>query len=220
MPINYTQKGNIQVGFGIKLPTGDYRYQDYFHWNDSIKVLAPVNASIQLGDGGTGIVTELNTFYFFDKTINFYGNFYYLINPREQNGVAASLGGRPIPVNTVKAGGDQVSVPDIYSVRAGFNFNVGNWAFAAGIRDEGSPVHDLVGGSLGSRRAGYTLSAEPGIIYKFKKVTLYTYVPVTVAHAIRQNEVDKNVSKLTGVYSVAMGGSGDYQVFVGVQFQL
>src|SRR5690349_13361094 len=25
-----TQKGNIQVGFGIKLPNGDYKYQDYF----------------------------------------------------------------------------------------------------------------------------------------------------------------------------------------------
>lgn len=220
LPINASQKGNIQLGLGIKLPTGDYRYQDYFHWNDTTKVLAPVNASIQLGDGGTGIVTQFNTFYLFNKSINFYGNFYYLINPREQNGVPASLGGRPISATVVKAGGDEVSVPDIYSIRAGLNFDVNKWIFSAGIRDEGSPVDDLIGGSLGSRRAGYTLSAEPGIVYNFKRATLYTYVPFTVSHAIRQNLVDKNITKLTGVYTLSMGGSGDYQVFVGVQFLL
>src|SRR5207237_1694711 len=51
------QKGNIQIGLGIKLPTGDYKYEDIFYKNhDSSKVLAPVNASIQLGDGGTGLI--------------------------------------------------------------------------------------------------------------------------------------------------------------------
>lgn len=220
LPIHTDEKGNMQLGLGIKLPTGDYRYQDYFHWDDTTKVLAPVNASIQLGDGGTGIVTQFNTFYFFGKHLNFYGDFYYLINPREQNGVPATLGGRPISANVIKAGGDMVSVPDIYSLRAGFNLNVDNWAFSAGIRDEGSPVHDLLGNSLGSRRAGYTLSAEPGLVYKFKRTTLYTYVPFTVSHAIRQNLVDKNLTKLTGEYTLSAGGSGDYQIFVGIQFLL
>ena len=56
------QKGNIQLGLGVKLPTGDYKYQDYFYRNDSTKVLASVNPSIQLGDGGTGIIGELNSF--------------------------------------------------------------------------------------------------------------------------------------------------------------
>src|SRR5205085_2475543 len=50
-------KGNVQLGLGVKLPTGDYRYQDYFYKNDSVKVLGPVDQSIQLGDGGTGITT-------------------------------------------------------------------------------------------------------------------------------------------------------------------
>lgn len=27
-------KGNIQLGLGLKLPTGDYRYQDFFYRND------------------------------------------------------------------------------------------------------------------------------------------------------------------------------------------
>ncbi len=215
-----TQKGNIQLGLGIKLPTGDYRYQDYYHWNDSTIVLGAVNPSIQLGDGGTGIITELNTFYAFNKTISLYGNFYYLINPREQNGVLATPGGRPASPLLIKSRGAQISVPDIYSMRAGVNFNLTDWAFSLGVRDEGAPVHDLMGGSNGTRRAGYTLSVEPGIVFKMKNATLYTYVPFIVAHSIKQNVPDKNISKITGVYTVGPGGSGDYQIFLGVQFKL
>lgn len=214
------QKGNIQLGLGIKLPTGDYKYQDYFHWTDSTKILAPVNPAIQLGDGGTGIITELNTFYFLNYKISLYGNFYYLINPREQNGVPAALGGRPIPALVTKSGGAEVSVADVFSMRAGANFNLIKWAFSLGLRDEGSPVHDLIGGSNGTRRAGYTLSVEPGIIYKMKKVSFYGYVPLIVSHSIKQNVPDKNMTKLTGVYTVSPGGSGDYQVFIGALFKL
>src|SRR6476660_9211059 len=81
-------KGNVQLGLGIKLPTGDYRYQDYFYKNDSVNVLGPVDQSIQLGDGGTGITLEANAFYNFSHTAGVYANAYYLINPREQNGVS------------------------------------------------------------------------------------------------------------------------------------
>ena len=59
------RKGNIQAGLGIKLPTGDYKYQDYFYKSDGTTVLGPVDQSIQLGDGGTGITAELNGFYNF-----------------------------------------------------------------------------------------------------------------------------------------------------------
>ena len=51
--VTKVHKGNIQVGLGIKLPTGDYRFQDYFY-KTSGRVLAPVNPTLQLGDGGTG----------------------------------------------------------------------------------------------------------------------------------------------------------------------
>jgi len=70
------------MGLGIKLPTGDYRYQDCFHKNDSLKILGPVDQSIQLGDGGTGITLEANSFYAFSKRTSVYMNAYYLSNPR------------------------------------------------------------------------------------------------------------------------------------------
>jgi hypothetical protein len=213
-----TQKGNIQLGLGIKLPTGTYNHQDYFHRLDGTLVLAPVNGSIQLGDSGTGINTELNAFYVFSKTFNLYGNFYYLINPKGQSDVLAGSGGRPPSAVQVQAGGEFVSVPDVYSMRAGGTYNLTKWAFSLGLRDEGIPVYDFIGSSYGLRRAGYTVSVEPGIIYKFKNAAVYAYVPYIVSHAIEQNIVDRNTSNITGVYTIGPGGSGDYQIFLGVQF--
>ena len=214
-----SQKGNVQLGLGIKLPTGDYKYQDYFYRNDTTKVLAPVNASIGLGDGGTGIITELNTFYFFNKSISFYGNFYCLINPRDESGVSATNGKTPTDLQK-STGADIYSVPDIYAIRVGLNLNFSKLALSGGLRDEGVPVHDLFGGSNGLRRPGHNLSAEPGIIYKMKKASVYAYVPVIISRRIRQNVTDALASRVTGIYRMGAGGSGNYSVFMGVLFKL
>ena len=215
------QKGNIQLGLGLKLPTGDYKYQDYFYRNDSTKVLSAVNPSIQLGDGGTGVITELNLFYFLNtaRTINLYGNFYYLVNPREQNGVAFTAGRIPPRIDSL-ANNIILSVPDQFSLRVGAYFSLKNWSFSAGIRDEGSPVKDLLGGSEGVRRAGHNLSVEPGILYKMKTTTIYAYIPFMIDRKISQNVPDKFKTKYTGIYTVSPGGSGNYQVFLGVLFKL
>ncbi len=215
------QRGNIQIGLGLKLPTGDYKYQDYFYRNDSTKVLSAVNPSIQLGDGGTGIITELNLFYILNaaRTISLYGNFYYMANPREQNGTAITNGRIPPRIDSL-ANNIILSVADQFSIRVGAYYNIKNWAFSAGIRNEGSPVEDIIGGSEGVRRAGHNLSVEPGILYKMKKVSIYAYVPFIVDRRIKQNLPDKFKTSYTGVYTVSPGGSGNYQVFVGALFKL
>lgn len=215
------QRGNIQLGLGLKLPTGDYKYQDYFYRNDSTRVLSAVNPSIQLGDGGTGIITETNLFYILNaaRTLSLYGNFYYLVNPREQNGVAFTAGKTPQRIDSI-AGNLVNSVPDVYSFRFGANFEFNNWIFSAGLKNEGIPVYDLLGGSEGVRRAGHNLSAEPGIVYLMKKITLYIYVPVIISREVKQNVPDKFKTKYTGVYTTSTGGSGSYQIFAGVQFKL
>ena len=216
-----SDRGNIQLGLGIKFPTGDYRKQGYFYRNDTTRVLSLLNPSIQLGDGGTGIITELNTFYFLDsrRRLNLYGNFYYLINPTDINGTQYTQGRPQVPLLT-QLGAYDVSVPDVFSLRGGITYNLKHWAFSAGLRYEGAPVHDLIGESNGIRRSGYTLSAEPGIIYRFKRITVYTYVPFLLSHEIKQNELDRAIQNKTGVYTLGAGGSGDYQIFLGAQFQL
>ena len=142
------QKGNLQLGLGIKFPTGDYRKQGYFYRNDSTRILSLLNPSIQLGDGGTGFITELNAFYFINKykTISLYGNFYYLINPTDINGTQFTQGKPQLPLQ-ILLGAYDISVPDVYSIRAGINFNLKNWTFSAGLRDEGAPVRELFGQS-------------------------------------------------------------------------
>ena len=215
------QRGNIQLGLGIKFPTGDFKKQGYFYRNDTTRILSTINPSIQLGDGGTGIITELNTFYLLgaNKNISLFGNFYYLINPTDINGTQYTQGKPITPLNNL-LGGNDVSVPDVFSLRAGVLFNSKNWGFSAGLRDEGAPVRDLFGESNGIRRAGYTLSAEPGIIYKFRTTSIYGYVPFLLSHKITQNLLDKALTNATGTYTLLPGGSGDYQIFLGAQFQL
>ena len=216
------QRGNIQLGLGIKFPTGAYNYQDFFYRTDSVKVLAAVNPSIQLGDGGTGIITEVNTFYFLNatKTLSFYGNFYYMANPREQNGTAITFGRIPSRIDSL-ANNIFLSVADQYSIRAGINYSLKNrFAFSLGIRDEGTPVEDLLGGSEGVRRAGHNISVEPGVIYKFKKASLYLYVPVIVGRETKQTLSDRFKTKYTGTYTLTQGGFGNYQAFVGALFKL
>ncbi len=212
-------KWNIQAGLGIKLPTGDYKYQDYFIKNDSTKILGPVDQSIQLGDGGTGITAELNMFYNLNRAVSIYGNMYYLLNPREQNGVSTSRGG-PTPATSIAYGSDVMSVPDQFSIRAGVNYSFSNMTASLGFRHEEIPVYDLVGGSSGFRRPGYVQAIEPGFVYMLKKINFYAYVPVALVRNRTQSVPDKNRSKITGKYAQGDAAFADYAVNIGVSIKL
>ena len=207
-------KGNIQVGFGIKLPTGDYKYQDFFQKNDSTKLLGPVDKSIQLGDGGTGFSGEVNAYYNLSKHISLYNNLYYLANPREQNGTSTARGGTP-SASSLKYGSSTMSVPDQYLLRAGANFTSKALTLSLGIKDECLPVHDLIGGSGGFRRPGYIISAEPGVTYNFKKCNVYAYVPVALVRSRTQSVPDKMQTQITGIYAQGDAAFADYAVNIG-----
>ena len=211
-------KGNIQVGIGVKLPTGDYEYQDFFYKDDSTQVLGPVDQSIQLGDGGTGFTLEVNSYYNLSKTIGGYANFYYLINPREQNGTSTARGGTP-SVTAVRSGSSVMSVPDQYMWRVGGNFNFNKIVASAGVRMECIPSDDLVAGSSGFRRPGYVISAEPGVTYIGKKVNIYSFVPVALKRNRTQSFADKKITEKTGVYTVGDAAFADYVINVGVSFK-
>jgi hypothetical protein len=211
-------KGNVQVGLGLKLPTGAYNYQDYFHLTDTTKRLGPVDQSIQLGDGGTGVTAELNAFYNFTPEFSAYGNFYYLSNPREVNGTSTARGGTA-SASAVKNGSDVMSVPDQWMARVGFNYMLKHFTFSLGVREECLPVHDLVGGSNGFRRPGYIISVEPGVTYTIGKLSVYSFVPVAMVRNRTQSVPDMITSDLTGKTAHGDAAFADYAINVGLNYR-
>ena len=210
-------KGNIQLGLGIKLPTGDYDYKDYWYnvGPNGTKELRTVDQSIQLGDGGTGLTVEMNTYLNFNHQFGVYGNFYYLINPREQNGTRTYRE----TLTPALANEAIMSVPDQYMARAGVSYMSKGLSLAAGARLEGIPVHDLVGGSGDFRRPGYIISAEPSINYSIKKVSLFASIPVALVRNRTQSVTDKENSITRGTFVRGDAAFADYSINAGISFR-
>lgn len=172
-PINHPD-GNINIGLGVKFPTGDERATDDFHTGVNQVLIRPVDIAAQPGDGGWGAVLELQAFQKIVENFYAYLDGFYLINPRDTNGTE-----RPSPavslVNTV---------PDQYFGRGGLSYAF--WAekglsFSLGGRIDGIPVHDLIGDSNGFRRAGYVVYIDPGLNWAFGKNALSVNVPVALS---------------------------------------
>lgn len=213
-------KGNIQLGLGIKLPTGDYNYKDYWYnvGPNGIKELRTVDQSIQLGDGGLGFTVEANAFYNLTHNFSVYGNFYYLINPREQNGVRTYRE----TLTPALANEAIMSVPDQYMARAGFGYafnHVKGLSLAAGARLEGIPANDLIGGSGDFRRPGYVFSIEPTVNYEINKVNLFASVPFAVVRNRTQSVTDKENSVKTGKFVRGDAAFADYSINIGAAFK-
>ena len=217
-PATHT-KANVQIGMGIKLPTGDYKYTDRFYTTTpGVTVTGPVDQSIQLGDGGTGITTEVNAYYNLTRNVNLYANFYYLINPRGENGTSTARGGTP-SASAVANTSDIMSVPDQLMLRGGVNFIVDKFTFSAGLRNECLPVHDLIGSSNGFRRPGYIISGEPGVTYAFKKFNVYAFVPIAITRNRTQSMPDKISTALNGKYTQGDAAFADYAMNIGLSLR-
>jgi hypothetical protein len=214
-----SHKGNLQIGLGIKLPTGAYNYTDYFYKKADSSVIGPVDQSIQPGDGGTGITFELNSFYNFSHQVGVYGGFFYLVNPREVNGTSTARGGTVSATNK-KYNTDVMSVPDLFMTRAGVSYMVDKFTFSGGIRVEGLPSSDLIGGSRGFRRPGYIISAEPAITLVTKKASFNLAVPVALKRNRTQSDSDKRRTVDTGEHRQGDAAFADYLVSAGVTFRL
>jgi len=212
-------RGNLQVGAGIKLPTGSYNYQDYFKKGPDSLVLGPVDQSIQPGDGGTGFTVELNGFYNFSEKWGAYVNAFYLINPREVNGTSTARGGTP-SATAKKYQTDVMSVPDLYMVRGGAAVMIDQFTLSAGLRLEGLPSSDLVGGSRGFRRPGYIISGEPAVTWVSKRMSVNVAVPVAIWRNRTQSDSDKRQSADAGRHIQGDAAFADYLVNVGVAFRL
>ncbi|MBK9271579.1 MAG: hypothetical protein IPM48_08265 [Saprospiraceae bacterium] len=212
-----SSKGNVQIALGIKLPTGDYNYMDFFYKNDSTELLGPVDQSIQLGDGGTGITTEVNAFYNLFSKLGIYGNFYYLFNPRDQNGTSTARGGTP-NATAIKYKTATMSVADQYLIRGGINFTSRRFSAGAGVRAEGIPSADVFGASNGFRRPGYVISVEPSVNYQFNAFSVFASVPIALERNRVQSQSDIARSTPENVV-IGDAAFADYSINIGLFYQ-
>lgn len=175
-------KANLAAGLGVKLPTGNYSATADFHRltkdGQDYTVTLPVDQSIQPGDGGLGVSVELQGYASITKTLTAYANGFYLVNPRETNGVI-----RNPTATTVDPVMGSFSVADQFAARVGLSQSIRaipGLAVMLGGRVEGVPAVDAIGGSSGFRRPGYIVSAEPGLSYMRHKLAIAATVPVAV----------------------------------------
>lgn len=211
---------NLAVGAGIKLPTGNHEANDIFY-NVGVEgspEVRPVDQSIQPGDGGVGVTLDFQVYHNLTSGLSWYGGGFYLLNPRETNGIRTFRE----TLSPVLANEAVTSVPDQYSLRFGFNYAPAARPFAAslGVRYEGVPVEDLIGGSDGFRRPGSVFSVEPGISYMLNHVSINASVPFALIRNRPQSVTDLETQQLTGNPRHGDAAFADYLINIGFTYRL
>jgi len=196
---------NIALGLGLKLPTGENSVEDTFQVRvddpntttepfREMNVVRTVDQSIQPGDGGFGMIMDLQSFIRFGGGKGAaYLTGTYLSNPENVSEVATYRGGDAAlsdPDGNVPEGSEAfMSVADQYLIRVGGTwFPTGKVGLSLGGRWEGIPVHDWWGDSDGFRRPGYAFSIDPGFSYSTGPHTFSLNVPIAM-HRTRERNV-------------------------------
>jgi hypothetical protein len=214
-----SSKGNLAVGAGIKLPTGNYEAKSVFYnvGPEGNPERRPVDQSIQPGDGGVGLILDSQGLRFLNHGVVLYYDGFYLVNPRETNGTRTFRE----TLNPILSNESIMAVPDQFSFRAGvyksiFTHGLG---FSLGGRAEGIPVRDLIGGNEGFRRPGYVISVEPGISYMVKNFTVNLNVPIAI-HRNRTRSVTDIDASTPNNYRHGDAAFADYLVNIGVAWRI
>jgi hypothetical protein len=107
-------EGNMAVGLGMKVPTGRHDAQAAFYTSATTTELRSIDPSIQLGDGGWGIVFQSQAFRQVVNRTAAYVAGTYLANAWGHTNITAQ-----VPYGVVKP----LAVTDEYSAHAGLTFD-------------------------------------------------------------------------------------------------
>lgn len=204
-------QGNLQLGIGLDLPTGDDDARDAFPTYDAargqlVPIRRPVDQSIQLGDGGYGVLFSVYGFRHVTSRLSLIAEGTYAVTPEETNGVA-SLSANPFD--------RELSIGDSYAVRAGLQYALApkhGVRLELAARIEGVPVHDLVGGSDGFRRPGYAVYVEPGLSAAVGSYSMNLYAPIAVQRDRQRSVGDMRLTEATSVFQHGPAAFADYLV--------
>ena len=189
MPANHN--GRLVVGLGFKAPTGNYHYKDYFQKREG-PVLLPVDQSIQPGDGGWGLITEIDVVKTIHGKFSGYVNAMYMFNPRNTNGVLRRASPYTLHDSNIEIPlSNEMSVSDQYFWRLGAMFSANRILASLGARMEGIPSEDILGKTDGFRRPGYIISVEPAFFYSVGSHAFGINLPIALARNRTRNVTDK-----------------------------
>jgi hypothetical protein len=182
LPTSRYKAGNVSVGAGLKMPTGNSAETDVFpNINGTNPKEKPVDQSVQPGDGGWGVLFEVQGFRRIPHG-QIFGSIAYLANPRDHNdttSIGYNISAAPTP--PINADGTSYnSVPDQYLARVGGAFPMGKTGFVGSLawHVEGLPRYDLIGESHGFRRPGVEMFIEPGLSYAKGRQIFSFSVPI------------------------------------------
>jgi hypothetical protein len=204
-------RGNVLLGVGFDIPTGKKDATDTFQVFDAAtqQIVArerTVDQSIQLGDGGYGILFDLYAYRRLRDNLSVYFSGYYGVTPQQTSGVPT------FRANPFEA---EMSIADSFMARAGIEYLVWplhNLSVSLDGRVEGVPVRDLIGGSDGFRRPGYAISVEPGVSASFGSVSMNLYAPVAVYRNRTRSVADIRQTAATGAFQHGDAAFADYLV--------
>jgi hypothetical protein len=211
--------GNLALGLGIKLPTGNYNATDIFYnvGPENSPQVRPVDQSIQPGDGGFGLTADFQFYRTITNEFFIYGGGFYLFNPRETNGIRTFRE----TLSPILENESVMSVPDQFALRAGLGYSLSqSFSASLGARFEGVPVEDVIGGSDGFRRPGNVLSIDPGVSFMHNKFSVNLNVPVALRRQRPQSVTDLETQIVTGEPRNGDAAFADYLINLGISYRI
>lgn len=165
----HAAKGNVSVGLGLLMPTGNDDVTNTVNTNTTgtgspVIVTAPVDYSIQPGNGGWGMMMQWAGYAQIGKKMTFYTDGDYIATQGGTNGVP-----RGAKLNPAQPLNNNAAISDQYLLEAGVLVAVlpeHGLGATFGPRDEGVPAKNLFPVSNdGFRRPGFAVTIGPGLEY-------------------------------------------------------
>ena len=165
----HATKGNVSVGVGVLMPTGNDDVKNTVNTNTTgtgapVEVTAPVDYSIQPGNGGWGMLMQWSGYRQINHSLVFYTDGDYIATQGGTNGIQ-----RGATLSTTQPLNNYVAISDQYLLEAGVLIPVlpeKGFSATFGPRDEGVPAKNLFPNSNdGFRRPGFAVTAGPGLEY-------------------------------------------------------
>jgi hypothetical protein len=131
--------GNLGIGIGVKAPTGRNDAAGTWWTADGSTIPWPVHQSIELGDGGWGVILRGQGFQPLTSSLYLYGGGSYTLNPRKTTDVVRSPGSE-----------QRWAVPDVWNASMGISLAVlPSQGFTArlGVEFDGTRKRDVLGGT-------------------------------------------------------------------------